>query len=218
MGLDMYLSKCKTHGYSLKTVALCESYFDWEERGKDKYSFEEWCDGNEKDIPEGALELFRKDRHMGFPYWDDEKRYGSMRLFDSVGYWRKANAIHNWFVQNVQNGEDNCAEYPVSKEQLQELLQTCVKVVSGVKLADGVITNGYSFSNGQMIPNYEPGQVVLNTQLCKTLLPSVSGCFFGSTQYDEYYVADLQDTIRILTNVLENTDFDTEVISYQSSW
>ena len=23
-----------------------------------------------------------------------------------VGYWRKANAIHNWFVQNVQDGEE----------------------------------------------------------------------------------------------------------------
>ena len=27
------------------------------------------------------------------------------------GYWRKANQIHSWFVENVQNGEDNCNEY-----------------------------------------------------------------------------------------------------------
>ena len=37
-------------------------------------------------------------------------------------YWRKANAIHNWFVINVQGGEDNCKEYYVSRAQLQELL------------------------------------------------------------------------------------------------
>ena len=26
----------------------------------------------------------------------------------NVGYWRKANAIHNWFVENVQKYDDDC--------------------------------------------------------------------------------------------------------------
>ena len=25
-----------------------------------------------------------------------------------VGYWRKVNAIHNWFIENLTDGEDNC--------------------------------------------------------------------------------------------------------------
>lgn len=25
-----------------------------------------------------------------------------------VGYWRKANAIHGWFVKHVQGGKDEC--------------------------------------------------------------------------------------------------------------
>lgn len=37
-------------------------------------------------------------------------------------YWRKFNAIHNWFVKNVQNGIDDCREYEVSGEKLEELL------------------------------------------------------------------------------------------------
>ncbi len=37
-------------------------------------------------------------------------------------YWRKANQIHKWFVDNVQGGEDNCGEYYVSQEKLKELL------------------------------------------------------------------------------------------------
>jgi hypothetical protein len=44
-------------------------------------------------------------------------------------YWRKANAIHRWFVDNVQNGVDNCAEYYVSTEQLTELRDLCKKVL-----------------------------------------------------------------------------------------
>ena len=44
-------------------------------------------------------------------------------------YWRKANAIHRWFVDNVQDGVDNCAEYSVSTEQLTELRDLCKKVL-----------------------------------------------------------------------------------------
>jgi len=43
----------------------------------------------------------------------------------NAAYWRKANQIHNWFVLNVQRGEDDCGEYYVSHAQLKELLTTC---------------------------------------------------------------------------------------------
>ena len=55
---------------------------------------------------------------------------------EEVGYWRKANAIHNWFVENVQDGEDDCREYSVSVEQLQELLDTCKRVLKNHDLAE----------------------------------------------------------------------------------
>jgi hypothetical protein len=42
-----------------------------------------------------------------------------------VGYWRKANQIHQWFVDNVQSGEDNCAEYYVDRDKLKELRDLC---------------------------------------------------------------------------------------------
>jgi hypothetical protein len=40
-------------------------------------------------------------------------------------YWRKANAIHDWFVSMVQEGEDDCKEYFVDTEQLEELVSLC---------------------------------------------------------------------------------------------
>jgi hypothetical protein len=43
----------------------------------------------------------------------------------TVLYWRKADAIHEWFVENIQEGEDNCLEYYVSREQLCELAALC---------------------------------------------------------------------------------------------
>ena len=55
---------------------------------------------------------------------DDNDVYGAY-VSVNCAYWRKANQIHNWFVENVQDGEDNCSEYYVSKEQLKELLNAC---------------------------------------------------------------------------------------------
>lgn len=49
---------------------------------------------------------------------------------EEVGYWRKANQIHNWFVNNVQDGDDNCSVYCVHKKQLLELKELCKKVLA----------------------------------------------------------------------------------------
>lgn len=42
-----------------------------------------------------------------------------------VTYWRKAHEIHQWFVDNVQDGDDNCGEYYVDRSDLQELVEFC---------------------------------------------------------------------------------------------
>lgn len=49
-------------------------------------------------------------------------------LVYNVGHWYKANAIHKWFVDNIQNGEDDCKQYYVNKEKLQELYKICVEI------------------------------------------------------------------------------------------
>ena len=45
-----------------------------------------------------------------------------------VAYWRKSNAIHRWFVEQCQGGEDDCREYPVRREQLGQLIELCQMV------------------------------------------------------------------------------------------
>ncbi|CAB4198222.1 hypothetical protein UFOVP1313_58 [uncultured Caudovirales phage] len=46
-----------------------------------------------------------------------------------VGYWRKANQIHEWFVENVQDGVDECRECWVDREKLEELKELCESVL-----------------------------------------------------------------------------------------
>lgn len=65
---------------------------------------------------------------------------------EKVGYWRKANAIHRWFVENVQDGVDDCRSYNVSREQLEELLWLCKNVRDGKIDPEGSLpTQGGSF-------------------------------------------------------------------------
>jgi hypothetical protein len=63
------------------------------------------------------------------------------------GYWRKANAIHKWFVDNVQKGVDDCGSYEVSKEQLESLLELVEQVLAKRSLASKLLptTSGFFF-------------------------------------------------------------------------
>ena len=54
---------------------------------------------------------------------------GGMEISWSVGYWRKANAIHAWFVENVQDGKDDCQTSYVDRDTLKKLLAVCKEVV-----------------------------------------------------------------------------------------
>ena len=65
-----------------------------------------------------------------------------------VGYWRKANAIHKWFVDNIQNGVDNCGSYYVSRESLLDLKDKCEQVLKWNGLADETLPTASGFFFG----------------------------------------------------------------------
>ena len=56
-----------------------------------------------------------------------------------LAYWRKANAIHQWFVKNVQDGVDDCGDYYVNREKLQELVDTCEAVLADHSKAEDLL-------------------------------------------------------------------------------
>jgi hypothetical protein len=72
----------------------------------------------------------------------------SMTISIPIVYWRKENAIHNWFVLNAQNGDDNCGEHYVSREQLKELADTCLKVLENKELAHDLLPTAEGFFFG----------------------------------------------------------------------
>jgi len=63
-------------------------------------------------------------------------------------YWRKANAIHRWFVDNVQDGKDDCGTYPVTREQLGALVQACRNVLDNRESAAEILPTSSGFFFG----------------------------------------------------------------------
>jgi len=66
-------------------------------------------------------------------HWRDTSPVNEVQI--EAGYWRKANAIHAWFVKHCQNGNDDCGNYHVSRDQLLELKLLCEKVLDFGHLA-----------------------------------------------------------------------------------
>lgn len=135
---------------------------------------------------------------------------------DEVGYWRKANAIHRWFVDNCGGGRDDCQEIEVSREQLATLAESVRTVLGASKLVDGVVTNGYSIeAGGEWKPILEPGKTLVDATVASEILPTMDGFFFGSTDYDQWYIEDLELTAEICQRALET---EADYFIYQASW
>ena len=134
--------------------------------------------GNDYDLNQKLWELFGLDKG---------ENLASCEVSFECGYWRKSNQIHNWFVEKCQDGIDECQLTEVSKEDLEDLLESCYKIVHKKVNAEEV-------------------------------LPPSSGFFFGSTNIDKYYMDDIKETISILEQAIAKTDWDKEVVFYQSSW
>ena len=141
---------------------------------------------------------------------------------EEVAYWRKANAIHGWFerrlTEDYEDGIENCRDYLVSKEDLEELKSTCERVIAASKLVPGKVKNGDRLVNGVWEPLYEDGVTIQDASLAEELLPTQEGFFFGSKDYNEWYINDLEETIEQINNILETTDFDKQEIVYSAWW
>ena len=73
-----------------------------------------------------------------------------------AAYWRKANHIHKWFVDNVQEGEDDCKDYYVSREQLTTLHDLCQYILEHPEEAKGKLPteSGFFFGGTEYDEDY----------------------------------------------------------------
>ena len=162
MGLDMYLKA---------------------QRYVSKYDYAKRDDDNEP-----AVEQLFKDTLALYPELNTGDIYG-FEVSRCVAYWRKANQIHQWFVSNCQDGEDDCKEYYVGRESLHELLKLCQAV-----------------------------KAKQDSEVAAEELPPQAGYFFGSTEKDQWYWQGIDRTIDQLTRILNDDRLNEYDFYYQASW
>lgn len=128
-------------------------------------------------------------------------------------YWRKVNAVHGWFVSNIQDGNDDCKEYYVSTNDFIKLVEDCKKDLEYFKTLDYDIkieTNKHTITRSYKIyKNVDESELNLNL---------IEGFFFGNNEYDSDYVEDLEDTIEKIETLLSKEDYACYDYYYQSSW
>ena len=163
MGLDMYL-------YAEKYI----SFRKWDEDKKEVEKFDK------------LVELAELNELV-------DKGHGYVPAYAKVqvAYWRKANAIHKYFVDNVADGVDDCKEVYVQREQLVKLKDICEQI-----------------------------NLSKDVEKAKELLPPQSGFFFGSTEIGDWYFQDIEYTYNLLNKILEKIpedDYSYDFI-YRASW
>ena len=105
-----------------------------------------------------------------------------------VAYWRKANQIRKWFVDHTSYDEDDNCSQAIV---FKEDLEQLVE---------------------------DCRQVLEDHSLADSILPTRSGFFFGSCEYDDWYFSQLEDTIETIENILQTTDWENEQIVYSDWW
>ena len=116
--------------------------------------------------------------------------YENSERLEEVGYFRKINSFLNW----VHNRHP---EVPWSRQMWTELskedIEECIKVTDEVMHTSSM-------------------------QRIKEIFPTTQGFFFGSDDYDDWYFHDVKRVNDTLNVILENTDWENEVIVYTESW
>jgi len=106
-----------------------------------------------------GLDMYLYARQMAFNGFKNQDLYNKLvqeapfaldtaTLQVQVAYWRKANQIHKWFVDHVQDGKDDCEEYRVTRDQLQLLVDNCKLVLMNKEEAKTLLPRQEGFFFG----------------------------------------------------------------------
>ena len=105
-------------------------------------------------------------------------------IIEEVGIWKDVYHIHNWFVENVQDGIDNCADYYVTENQLKDLLNTCKEVLNDHSKAS-ILLPVYDDDDEVEYDEYYFEEIEKTISIIENIFSeySVNGCFIESVHY-----------------------------------
>ena len=131
--------------------------------------------------PEEQFEVIVKKGGVTYPKFNPEK---VSTVVEEIGYWRKANQIHKWFVDNVQNGVDNCGEYFTPISSLEKLLELCEKVKADNTLAETLLpTASGFFFGGEEYDEWYFKDIDLTIEVLKEALSDKDASYYYSSSW-----------------------------------
>ena len=95
-----------------------------------------------------VIETEYEDGHKKTVAIENIKGDGGIYIKTPFAYWRKANAVHRWFLEKTGQAEDVCQEIRISGEQLLELVEDCRTVLADHSLAEEVLPTQGGFFFG----------------------------------------------------------------------
>ena len=139
-----------------------------------------------------------------------------------IMYWRKSNQIHQWFVQNVQAGTDNCAEYSVGIDQLRLLSKTIEPALVSTAAASELLptTEGIFFGS-QEYDSYYFEDLKQTKEKIDSLIAYQTAAIDANNKRYAYlakYNGSMSDSEyeKHFPNLTKNVPFDDFI--YWSSW
>lgn len=144
----------------------------------------EYDEDVKKDYPEVLQDIVKDDGNVG---------YIGTEIYYEVAYWRKANAIHKYFIDKCANGVDECQRIFVPLGDLKVLVDLCEQVLNNHKFAPDLLPtqNGFFFGSTEY-DDYYFNKIKYTYDVCSKIIT------FVETQ-------------------IKNDNYDWAVV-YQSSW
>lgn len=125
MGLDMYL------------------------RASEYVSRNDWSRNDKGEIQDNLNPLFKEIvERLELEDVIDNTGFAGINIDVPMGYWRKSNMIHHWFVNNLADGVDECQPIVVRREDLEQLKETCIEVIANPESAEELLPTGSGFFFG----------------------------------------------------------------------
>lgn len=186
MGLDIYFFRTKRPAYNKYQKDL----EDWM-ANEPEFLTEET---EEEESREKTYEEMTEEEHKRYsdwlsarPDWDE--------IAEECGYFRKVNFLLPYFGYG-----ENCSDNEISKGELENLVVACNKVLTA-----------YDKRDEEPEPDDEDDAEPWE-DLADCYLPTSSGFFFGSTDYDEWYISDVREAKEWAEKLLADLEDDDMVV------
>lgn len=133
-------------------------------------------------------------------------------IIEQITHWRKFNALHGWIVENCAAGVDDCSEIYLSTEHIKNLLEILEKVKEIILKSEKTIKVFEDYKGRK----YEETSYDCSGEM-DAIFPPRSGFFFGSLEIDNYFLQDVEKSIKVFQDCLKDKSGRSQYF-YQASW